>query len=300
MVLVLLGERIPGAARAFLVGLAIVDDLGAILIITFAYTSTLDTAFLWPTGFCVLGLLVLNLTGVRRGLPYVVAGLILWLLFLKLGLHGTLAGVVVALVSPVRPAISRRSFVAKVRDRLEAFEAEHDDRTGTILEQPQQQKLALDMLKVSERATVPMKRWETRMQLPVSFLVMPAFAFMNAGIDLSGVPVWTSGLSIGIGMGLLLGKPVGIVLGVWVGSRLGLAVLPESLTWRHVIGIGLLGAIGFTMSLFIATLSFGDDSVLLEAAKQSIITTSLLAGLIAYAWLRWACPANSRATSTRS
>lgn len=287
MVLVLLGSRVPIAARAFLVGLAIVDDLGAILIITFVYTATLDTLLLWLAVLALAVLAGLNLIGVRKALPYAIVGLLLWWLFLQLGLHGTLAGVVVALAAPVRPAISRRSFVRRLEDRLHEFEETHDSRTDTILEQPQQQKIALDVLRASEKATVPLRRWETYLQTPVSFIVIPAFAFMNAGVVLTGGLAWTSNLSLGISLGLLIGKPLGILLGIWFGRRLGIADLPESLSWLHVAGIGLLGGIGFTMSLFIATLSFGEGSLALEVAKQSIIGTSLLAGLLGFAWLRW-------------
>jgi NhaA family Na+:H+ antiporter len=287
MVLTLLGPRVPVAARAFLVGLAIVDDLGAILIITFVYTGELQTAFLAPAGLCLAVLAGLNLAGIRTGLPYAFAGIVLWGLFTQLGVHGTLAGVVVALAAPVRPAISRRSFVSETRKHLRKFEAKQDRRTHSILEQPQQQELAQGMLRVAQDATVPLSRWETGLQLPISFIVMPLFALMNAGVELSGVAAWSSSSSLGIAAGLLFGKPLGIALGVWLGKKFGIAELPDSLGWRHLIGIGILGGIGFTMSLFIATLSFGNGAELLDSAKQAVIGTSLLAGIIGYAWLRW-------------
>lgn len=292
MILVLLGNRVPAAARAFLVGLAIVDDLGAILLIAFVYSRSFDATLWVPTALTCAALAGLNLTGVRRGLPYAVAGVTLWLLFIHLGLHGTLAGVVVALAAPVRPEIPRRAFAAQLRRRVHRFEAKQDDATDTILEQPDQQAIAHEVLRAAERATPPLSRWERHLENPISFLVMPLFALFNAGIDLSGAAIataWASNLSIAVFLGLLVGKPLGILAGIGFGRLLGLAALPEDLSWRHVLGIGLLGGIGFTISFFIATLSYGEHSSLLEIGKQSIIMASLCAGLSGYAWLRWGC-----------
>lgn len=292
MVLVLLANRIPTAARAFLVGLAIMDDVGAILIIAFAYTSEFNSSFLVPALITVAFLAGLNLVGVRSGLTYLLTGAVLWWMFLQLGLHGTLAGVIVALAAPVRPALARPTFVSALRQKARSFENEHDDDTNSILEQPEQHEIVRDVLRVAKKAATPLNRWETRLEKPVSFIVMPLFAFMNAGVVLSGnMPgaTWASNLSAAIFFALLVGKPVGIILGIGLGKLLGMATLPEPLTWRHIFGIGLLGGIGFTMSLFIATLSFGEGSALLEIAKRTIIATSVCAGLLGYGWLRWAC-----------
>ena len=289
MVLVLLGDRVPVSARAFLVGLAIIDDLAAILVIAFFYTSQLDGSLLVPAMAAAGLLLALNFSGVRHGLPYFAVGAVLWLLFLQIGLHGTLAGIVVALLAPVRPAVTRKTFLSAVQSRLRRFRRVLDEDTSGILEHPEQQGLVEDVLEVAERATAPLRRWESKLEKPVSFVVMPLFAFANAGVVLS-VPgiaaAWTNQLSYAILIGMLVGKPLGIVCGAWVGKQFGLAELPEGLTWRHLVGIGVLGSIGFTMSLFIATLSFGEGMELLEVAKQGIIVTSLCAGLLGYGYLR--------------
>jgi NhaA family Na+:H+ antiporter len=292
-ILVLLGDRVPATARAFLVGLAIVDDVGAILIIAIAYTTEFDTSVLIPVLINVGVLIGMNLAGVRSGLPYLLAGIVLWFLFAQFGLHGTLAGMVTALVAPVRPALARPAFARLLRQKVRRFEEVHDEETDSILEQPKQQAIAQDVLRVARKATVSLSRWESRLENPVSFIVMPLFAFMNAGVVLSGDTVGAalaSSLSAAIFFGLLVGKPVGILLGIWVGKILGIASIPAPLTWGHVVGIGLLGGIGFTMSLFISNLSFGEGSALLEIAKQTIIFASLCAGLLGYAWLRWGTP----------
>lgn len=293
MLLVLLGKHVPPAARAFLVGLAIVDDLGAIVIIAINYTADFETTMLLPAMATGLVLVGLNLIGVRNGWPYLLAGAVLWLLFLQLGLHGTLAGVAAALTAPVRPQIERPVFVARLRNRIRRFERSRSDTTRTIFEQPEQLELAKEIHQVAAEATAPLKRWESRLERPISFLVMPLFAFMNAGFELSAatiVAAWSNELSLAIFTGLLLGKPLGILAGVLVGQRLGLARLPAELSWRHILGIGMLGSIGFTMSLFIAALSFGAGSDLLDTAKQSIIFTSLGGALLGFIWLRWCCP----------
>jgi len=293
MILLLLGERVPTSVRAFLVGLAIVDDVGAILIIAFSYSSNLDTQLLFPAAIAAGSLGLLNVVGIRNGLPYAVAGGVLWLLFLELGLHGTLAGVVAALAAPVRPRIARRTFVARLRQSMRRFEDKYSDSADSILEQPEQQDIANDIQRSAAEATAPLRRWETYLEKPVCFLVMPLFAFMNAGIILSPEAVraaWSSELSNAIPAGLLAGKPAGILLGIWIGTKIGIADLPSELTWRHILGVGMLGGIGFTMSIFIATLSYGTRPELMEIAKQTVILTSFCAGLAGYVWLRYACP----------
>ncbi len=300
MLLVLLGKHVPAAARAFLVGLAIVDDLGAILVIALGYTPAFEAALLLPAALGLVALAGLNAVGVRNGLVYAITGSALWITFMEAGLHGTLAGVAVALAAPVRPAIPRKRFVDIVVANLRRFVAREAKRpqqgSGGILEEPKQQAIAEDLTRIARKATAPLARWEARLEKPVSFIVMPTFAFMNSGIVLSVGAItaaWTSELSYSILLGLLVGKPLGILVGVWIGALLGVATLPAALSWRHALGLGLLGSIGFTMSLFIATLSFGADTALLDIAKQSIVVTSLCGGLAGFAWLRWASGSKS-------
>jgi NhaA family Na+:H+ antiporter len=289
MILVFLRDRVPLAARAFLVGLAIVDDLGAILVIAFFYTSELHTEYLPAALMVLLALTLLNLSGVRRGWMYVVAGVCLWLAFLAVGLHGTLAGVVVALFAPVKPAISRSRFARLAGRWLSGFERAHDPDAETILEAPDQHASAQEVLQAARDATVPLKRWEHKLETPVSYLVIPVFAFVNAGVAIDAEAftlAWQHELSAGILLGLLLGKPIGILAGVGVGHLTGFAAPPAGLSRWHLLGLGLLGGIGFTMSLFISSLSF-DDRALLDIAKQAIMATSLIAGICGYLVLRF-------------
>ncbi len=290
MILVFLRDRVPLAARAFLVGLAIVDDLGAILVIALFYTRDLHTEYLPIVAGIVSVLALLNLSGVRRGWIYGVAGVALWLTFLAVGFHGTLTGVVVALFAPVKPAIGRERFASLARHRLTGFDEKHDPDTETILEAPEQHDSAHEVLRAARDATVPLKRWEQVIDRPVSYLVIPVFAFVNAGVMIDAEAIaqaWESELSAGILLGLLLGKPLGILAGVTLGRLTGLAAPPADLSSWHLLGLGLLGGIGFTMSLFVSSLSF-DDRAILDIAKQGIMATSLLAGICGYLVLRYA------------
>lgn len=292
MILVLLGDKIPSSVRAFLVGIAIVDDLAAILIIAFGYTSDVDLQWAIPATMTVMTLVVLNITGIRHGLAYLLVGIVLWYQFINLGLHGTLAGVMVAVLAPVRPALSREAFLSRIQKRIDRFRRRQFGSAERILEDSEQQEIAAAIQLDAEQATPALKRWETRLEIPISFVVMPLFAFTNAGIVLSAGAfrdLWASELSVAVPLGLVVGKPIGIFLAVWLGRLVGLVELPSNMSLGHVFGIGLIAGIGFTMSIFIATLAFGEGTQLLEIAKQCIIFSSLVAGIFGYSWVRVAC-----------
>jgi NhaA family Na+:H+ antiporter len=291
-VLVLLGSRVPTSVRAFLVGIAIVDDLAAILIIAFGYTKDLDLQWGMPVITTLISLFALNITGMRHGLAYFLIGIILWYQCLNLGLHGTLAGVMVAALAPVRPVLSREAFLSRIQKRVEGFRRRQFGSTESMLEDPEQQEIAAAIQQDTEQATPALNRWETRLEIPISFLVMPLFAFTNAGIILSPDALralWASDLSTAVPIGLVFGKPIGIFLAVWLGKLVGLVELPSNMSLRHVFGIGMIAGIGFTMSIFIATLAFGEGTQRLEIAKQCIIFSSICAGILGYAWIFIAC-----------
>ncbi len=238
-VLALAGSRVPLGLKVFLVALAIVDDLGAVLVIALFYTSQLQaTPLLWAAAL-VGGLLLLNRMGVRSLAPYLIAGGVLWLLFLASGVHATIAGVALAATIPAK---GDESPLQKLEDALHPW---------------------------------------------VTFGVMPVFAFANAGVPLGegfrsavGDPI-----AHGIGAGLLLGKPLGIVGMAWLAVKLKFAELPESVGWRHIVGAGILGGVGFTMSLFIAELGLTDPTHLL-VAKTAILGSSVAAGVVGFILLR--------------
>jgi Na+:H+ antiporter, NhaA family len=242
-VVALLGRRVPASLKIFLLALAIIDDLGAIVIIALFYTGSLSLISLALAALGVLVLVALNRTGVERLAPYLLAGLFIWVCVLKSGVHATLAGVVVAIAIPLVPSESGPSLLERLQDSLHPW---------------------------------------------VTFAVLPAFAFANAGVSFAGVSLYElfEPIPLGIAAGLFIGKQVGIFGAVWLAVRAGLANLPEGASWQQLYGIALLGGIGFTMSLFIGTLAFpspGDAA----SVRLGVITGSLLSAIAGYAVLRF-------------
>ena len=234
-VLALLGSRVPLALKIFLMALAIIDDLGAIIIIAVFYTHDLSMVS--------LGVALLNLCGVRRTGVYILVGVVLWTAVLKSGVHATLAGVIVGFFIPLKEKYGRS----------------------------------------------PAKRLEHVLHPWVAYLILPLFAFANAGVSLQGVTMdgLTSILPLGIIAGLLVGKPLGISLFCWLALRLKLAQLPEGTSFPQIMAVGILCGIGFTMSIFIASLAFGSvDPELINWAKLGILIGSLLSAVIGYSLLR--------------
>jgi len=281
-VLALLGKRVPLTLRVFLVSLAIVDDIGALLVIALFYTEELHVRYLVSAGACVGLMILLNAGGVRRTVPFAVLTIVLWVLVLKSGVHATIAGVLAAMTIPVRARFDTLHFLEYARGGLDLFE-----RTGkpgeSILTNPEQQGI-MDAL---EHATVQVQTPHQRLEhllLPYSaFLVVPLFALANAGVPVDAAALSeasTGRLSLGIFFGLLIGKPVGVFGATWLAVKAGWADLPPGVTWRHVFGAGWLAGIGFTMALFIAGLAFYSTPEKLDLAKMSILAASLVAGVI--------------------
>lgn len=281
----LLGSRVPVALKVFLVALAIVDDIGAVLVIALFYTA--DISFLALTGGAgFVGLLVLaNITGVRRPIVYAALGLGLWLAFLLSGVHATVAGVLLAFTIPAKPHIDIRDFLQRGREILNEFEQIGGERS--VLEDERRTSAVIALEKTCEDVETPLQRLEHGLHGWVNFLILPLFALANAGVALTGniFLTLTQPVALGVIFGLLIGKPVGITLFSWLAVRLRLATLPESVTWRQIHGAGWLAGIGFTMSLFIAGLAFGEDG-LLDQSKTAILSASLLAGVIGFSLLR--------------
>jgi NhaA family Na+:H+ antiporter len=286
--LVLLASRVPKALITFLVALAIVDDLGAVLVIALFYTDQLVfEALLAGAAICAL-LIALNLIGIRQPLPYFLLGTVLWFALLKSGVHATLAGVLTAFTIPARPKYNPSRFSLHVRGLMTRFDAanqsgrsimSNDDLRAIV------QTLENGILKVQ----TPLQRLEHMLHMPVAFLVIPIFAFINAGIPLQidkmGETL-THSVTIGVITGLIIGKFIGIAGASWLALKLGVANLPANTRFSQIAGVALLAGIGFTMSMFIADLGFAQQPELLLMAKTGILLASLLAGIGGYVWLR--------------
>ena len=281
-VLTLAGRRIPVGLKVFLVALAIVDDIGAVLVIAVFYSEGVSLSAL-GAGAAVLALLVLmNWAGVRHTLVYGVLGIALWLSFLLSGVHPTVAGVLLAMTVPARSNISSEHFTRKVREFLSVF-----DRAGggasTPLSDESRQAAALGIEEAVERVGVPLIRLEHSLQPWVAFVIMPLFALANAGVALDGdlIGQLTHPVSLGIIFGLLVGKQIGIMGFSVAAVRTGYADRPADVTWGQIYGTGWLAGIGFTMALFIAGLVF-EDTLLLNTAKTAILFASTVAGVVGW------------------
>lgn len=277
-VLALLGNRVPSSIRIFLAALAVADDIGSVLVIAFFYTETISWAALGVAALFFVALLVMNRLGARHSLIYALLGLGLWFAFLKSGVHATVAGVLLALTIPARQRIDGRVFVERNEKALQEIrEAESAGESGAALAAKSH---ALEEIELAcERMGPPMVRFEHSLSPWVQYIIMPVFVLANAGVEIGSgfVGAWPHPINLGVLLGLVVGKPVGVVGFSWVATRTGLATLPAGATWRHVIGAGILAGIGFTMSLFIGNLAFG-NSDLLEITKGAILVASLIAG----------------------
>lgn len=286
-VLTLLGGRIPRPLFVFLVSLAIVDDIGAVLVIAFFYTSQLSLGWLMAAGGMTLLLIVVNLMGVRSLIPYGLLGGLLWFTVLESGVHATIAGVILAFTVPARASFDPILFTRRVRDLADLFDQHHAPARNILVNQ-RQTEIAESIHATAEGALAPLQRLEHQLHLPVAYLVIPLFALMNAGIAIDAgrvVEALTHPVTLGVFVGLVAGKVVGIFGGVALAVKAGWTSLPQGLTLSHIFGASMLGGIGFTMSVFVADLAYVGESATLDFAKMGVVSASLVAGIGGAAWL---------------
>ena len=241
-ILALIGSRAPIALKIFLLAIAIIDDLGAIVIIAIFYTSELSINALSISMIGFAAAIALNRLGIQRTAPYLLVGIIVWVFVLKSGIHATLAGVLIAFTIPLK---------AKNEDEALLYKMEHG-----------------------------LHPW-------VAFLILPVFAFANAGVNFTGIGIddLLQPLTLGIAVGLFLGKQIGVFLATWIGVKSGIARLPENVSWKHVYGVACLTGVGFTMSLFIGSLAFTTADVM-NAVRLGVVLGSVLSGIIGYLLLK--------------
>jgi NhaA family Na+:H+ antiporter len=274
----IIAPKAPTGAKVFLAALAIVDDMGAVLVIALFYSGSIAWSYIELAAFTMVLLAALNFAGVRRLWPYLLLGAILWYFVHESGVHATVAGVLLAFTIPTHTRINAVEFSQEARALLDEF-----DRTETgdylVLTSKGQQEALFALERASEHVNAPLLRLEHGLHNFSAYFVMPLFAFANAGVTLGG-PVEHLNVVAGVMAGLIIGKPLGITLASWLAVRAGLGRLPDGVSWPMLHGVAWLGGIGFTMSLFIAMLAF-DDPAHLDAAKVGILGGSLLVGVIA-------------------
>ncbi|WP_187260710.1 Na+/H+ antiporter NhaA [Pontibacter beigongshangensis] len=280
----LLGKRVSLALKLFLVACAMVDDIGAVLVIALFYTADVNFLSLW-VAFGIFGLLLVISSFNVRALPvYILLGLVMWVAFLLSGVHATVAGILLALTIPSRSGIKQDEFIFSTDHILGELHAAHfsPHLSGAAVAEEERegdfQAAAYTIAANSEKALSPLSRLERALHPWAAFAIMPLFALANAGIfvDAALLDNFFNPLAVGIVLGLTLGKPLGIIVFAGLASAAGFAIKPDSISWWQVIGVGLLSGIGFTMSIFIANLAF-EGTGLLPAAKLAILAASGMA-----------------------
>lgn len=287
-VLAALGARVPRPAVAFLVGVAIIDDIGAILVIAVVYTEQLSLPALAASALLFSVLLAFNRAGLRHPILYALAGVLLWIAIVRSGVHASIAGVVVAITVPARPRIAPESLKRKVRGAVEAVP--DDAPPEAVLGEGRTHRKIARVESLAQVATTPLRRWEDALELPVALLVLPLFVFMNAGLPVDGdalAQLFADPVGLGVMIALVAGKPMGLLAGIWLAERSGWAQRPAALDWPRLLGLGALAGIGFTMSTFIANLAFPPTSPALAAAKLAIMMASIFAAVAGYCALRF-------------
>ncbi|MCY4624001.1 MAG: Na+/H+ antiporter NhaA [Chloroflexi bacterium] len=283
-VLALLGRRAPAELRVFLLGLAVVDDLGAIGVIAVFYSDAISWSDL-GLAIAVFAIIAVCIRlGVRSLGFYVILSIVMWQFLLESGIHATLAGVALAAVVPSKPYIQREVYAAAVEvlltDYRQAIRDEDNEKAEAITAQIE---------RLSSGTEGPMERLEGQVHPWVSFVILPVFALANAGI------VFTSGtlsaalessVTLGVFVALPVGKAIGVLGATWLAVRLGVSGLPAGVSWAQVLGVGLLSGIGFTVAIFISGIAFSDPAVV-DQAKMGVFAASVLAGVVGYVVLRW-------------
>jgi len=288
-VLALLGDRVPLGLKVFLTALAIVDDIGAVLVIAVFYTSNMSFVALGFGLVCLGGSIGLNLMGARNPVGYLMLGILAWLGFLESGVHATIAAILMAFTIPSRTAIDGEDFRRRMEilmERLEKAGLPGDKSMNTNKQQAVFEKMNVTI----DHAGAPLQRIEHALTAPSTFLVLPIFALANAGVSIHGglFAELADPIPIGIILGLFLGKTVGVTGSSWLAVKLGLADLPAGVTWPQVVGVAMLAGVGFTMALFVASLAFSDPTQI-EAAKLGIMAGSLTSGVVGFLVVRATC-----------
>lgn len=281
-VLSALGKRVSISVKVFLVSLAVADDLGAIIVIALFYSSGISFEWLAVAVGIVVVLVVLNKAGIKALTPYMILGVLLWIAVHNCGVHATIAAVVLAFTIPVAPKIDTLTFMEKIKTMIKDFQESEKQKDGILLQSEQVEAL-YHIAKHKNAVQNPLLRLEHALAPYSNYLIMPIFAFANAGVSIgSNIDFGVDHVFLGIFFGLVVGKPLGIFTFTFLAEKLGIAARPKGATWVEIFGAGALGGIGFTMSMFVTNLAFSGEHALVatDVAKISILIASLSAGIL--------------------
>lgn len=285
-VMSLFGDRMPVGGKVFFSTLAIADDMVAIIVIALFYSTEISLMWLGLAVVVTVALLALNRLQVYKLTPYLLLGCVLWLCFFNSGIHATLAGVVLAFTLPVKTNVKLQSFAKWIGSKSREFDQTYDSDMR-VLGQHEVTEVARQIERVSHGVTPPLQRLEHSLNMFVNFLILPLFAFVNAQVYIAGADlgsVLTAPVTLGVFFGLLLGKPIGILLTTFVLVKFAHFSLPKNTTWGHMVGIGVLGGIGFTMAILVAGLAYSDETHIMNA-KVGILLGTFTAAIVGLVYL---------------
>lgn len=295
-VLSLLGKRVPLSLKIFLTAFAVVDDIGGILVIAIFYSSEVAYGYLVVAAVLYIFLYYMGKFGMTQKIFFLFFGVIIWYLFMQSGIHSTISGVILAFVIPARPRLDAGKYIRCIRAIVSTFPVVQSDKMILTNEQIATLK---QVERASDRVISPLQSLEDNLHSTVNFVILPLFAFANAGVVLSGGGEVIGSVGLAVGLGLLLGKFLGIYLFTWLTIKTGIARMPEGMNWKNLAGVSLLGGVGFTVSLFIANLSFsGVYPELLNQAKFGVLCGTIIAGILGYVVLKRVLPKKTRMKGT--
>lgn len=295
-VLSLFGKRVPTSLKVFLITLAVADDIGGILVIAIFFSGAIAWDYvLW----CALFMGILCLGGFVWKIPYkwfyIIVGAIFWAVFIKTGIHPTIAGVLIAFTVPARPRAKVSKYIETIRSCIDHFPHRNIAEKQKIILSDEQIAILKHIESASDKVISPLQALDDSLHHLVNYFIIPLFALANAGVLIKGISpsVLFEGVTLSIIVGLVLGKFIGILSFSYIAIKLKLTEMPQSLNWKLIGGVAILGGIGFTVSLFIANLSFEVGSSLLNNAKLGIVAGSALSGILGYIWLNKTLPRKS-------
>jgi len=280
-ILKLLGDRVPLSLKIFLTAFAIIDDIGAVLIIALFYTSEISWMLLLYAGIMLVVLYILSFLKIHNKFLLLIFGIIIWLLFLKAGIHPTLAGILLAFSIPIRQRINEYQYAEKLKEIINRLVKSTNTNKLPVLTKKQIEEID-NLEDWTIKVQSPIQQLEHRLHNWVAFLIMPIFALANAGIHFSNEMTIDLPLVITVAISLFLGKTIGVSFFSYLSIKINLAALPENIRLKQIIGVAILSGVGFTMSLFIGGLAFFEEIVYFNSAKVGIIAGSLASGIVGF------------------
>lgn len=286
-ILHLLGKRVPLGLKIFLTAFAIIDDIGAVLVIAIFYTSDISWVLLLYAGILLLALYILSYKQIYNKYLLVIFGIVVWILFLKSGIHPTIAGILLAFSVPVRQRINEHAYAEKLRSIVDNITGSDNTNELPVLTDKQIEEID-NLDDWTAKVQSPLQHLEHKLHYWVAYLIMPLFAFANAGVRISSDGNTDIALAVTIALSLFLGKTIGVFLFSYFSIKFKFASLPDRVNYTSILGIAVLSGVGFTMSLFIGNLAFQDATLYLNSAKIGIIAGSVLSGVLGYIFIKYA------------